>query len=56
MLKKKIFFAAFNFLMTKTKKHSKMTDVDYQKLEIHSFFKLDIGLNDDSSKWSGISQ
>ena len=50
MLKKKIQYAAFNFLMTKKNMHSKIADVEYQKLEIQSFLKSESGLNDDEKQ------
>jgi hypothetical protein len=50
MLKKRIQSAAFNFVMAKKNIHSKMADVEYQKLEIQSFLKSDSGLNNEEKQ------
>ena len=50
ILKKHIITAAFNYLMKKKEKHTKMDGAEYQKLEIQSYLKSDSGLNNEQKQ------
>ena len=46
LLKKMIHNSAFDYLMRKKQSHSKMSDIEYNKLEMQRYLKSDSGLSD----------